>query len=58
MSEGVTVLEGKRLKEALDSHTLNTSSKEVEMEVAELREVRDELRNKKKSFINQLNILK
>lgn len=56
--EGITTLEGKRLIEALDNQPAITSCTELSSEIQELERVKEELINKKQTYISQLNIFK
>ena len=56
--DNVTILEGKRLSEALDNQPVSSTCIELETEIQELQNVKDGLINQKQLYINQLNIIK
>ena len=56
--DNVTILEGKRLSEALDNQPVSSTCIELETEIQELQNIKDGLINQKQLYINQLNIIK
>lgn len=58
-AKGVTILEGKRLEEALANHCDDKIDPvEIENEIQELKTQRDVLLGKKHNYIKQLNSLR
>jgi hypothetical protein len=56
--EGITILEGKRLAEAYDNHSVTITSAELETEIEDLESVKEALILQKQVYVNQLNIYK
>ncbi len=56
--EGITILEGKRLAEACDNHSITITSAELETEIEDLESVKEALMVQKQVYVNQLNIYK
>ncbi len=56
--ESITILEGKRLSEALDNQPVVITSTELETEIQDLQNLKDGLVSQKQLYINQLNIFK
>ncbi|EFX65599.1 hypothetical protein DAPPUDRAFT_229597 [Daphnia pulex] len=54
--EGITILEGKRLAEAYDNHSVTVTSAELETAIEDLESVKEALILQKQVYVNQLNI--
>lgn len=51
-------MEGKRLAEAYDNHSVTITSAELETEIEDLESVKEALILQKQVYVNQLNIYK